>query len=69
MTITFNVDKLTAIAEEHGDNTRAAIAERVGVDEGSISRYMNRKRRPSLGRVSLIARAYGVDINDLLIAA
>lgn len=56
MSTTFhaNFERITA-----GQNV-TAIAERTGIDHGSISRYKNGKREPSLKRLTLIAQAFDV---------
>jgi transcriptional regulator with XRE-family HTH domain len=65
MPFTFNAERLLALAAERGDTTRTAIAKRVGIDIGSVSRYLAGTRQPSLARTSLMARAYGVELSEL----
>lgn len=65
MPVTFNRHRLLALAAERGDTTRTAIAKRVGIDIGSVSRYLAGTRQPSLARTTLMARAYGVDMSEL----
>lgn len=57
MSATFhaNFKRITA-----GDNV-TAITERTGLDQGSISRYLNGRRVPKLDRLAQIAKAYEVD--------
>lgn len=61
----FNSDRLRAVARERGDNTSSAIAERVGIDQGSVSRYLAGTRKPGIERAYRIATAYGIDITEL----
>jgi transcriptional regulator with XRE-family HTH domain len=71
MTITFNAARLLELAAEHGDGTgrgtARAIAKRVSRDEGSISRYLSGKSQPGLARAARMAKAYSVDVNELLL--
>jgi len=69
MPFTFNVQRLRDLAAEHGDEDQNAIAARTGIDAGSISRYLARKRQPGLTRAARIARAYGVQVDELTGAA
>lgn len=61
----FNSARLLAVAEQRGDTTHFAIAERVGIDQGSVSRYLAGKRQPGIARAARIARAYGIDVGEL----
>lgn len=67
MTIAFDAQRLRAIAsEKHGDKTQDAIADRVGIDRGSMSRYLNGKREPRFDRISRMAQAYDIDPRELM---
>lgn len=44
----------------------AKIVERTGIDQGSISRYLQGTRKPNIDRLVLIAKAYGVTTDHLL---
>lgn len=72
-TFTFDAARLLELAAEHdgvtGRGAAAAIANRTGLDEGSISRYLSGKRRPGLDRAALMARAYQVELNELMVSA
>jgi transcriptional regulator with XRE-family HTH domain len=71
MTITFNAARLLELAAEHGDGpgrgTAQAIARRVSMDAGSISRYLSGKRQPDTARLALFAQAYGVQLDELML--
>jgi transcriptional regulator with XRE-family HTH domain len=61
----FNSARLLDAANKRGDTTHAAIAKRVGIDQGSVSRYLAGTRQPGIQRAAQIARAYGIDITEL----
>lgn len=42
------------------------IAEKTGLDHGSVSRYRDGKREPTLTRLKLIALAYEVSADSLI---
>ena len=67
MTIAFNPDRLRSIAsEKQGHKTATQIANHVGIDRGSVLRYLQGSRQPGVERLHLIARAYESDPSDLL---
>lgn len=61
MSTTFhaNFKRITA-----GQNV-AEITQKTGLDQGSISRYLNGSRVPRLARLRRIARAYNITIDEL----
>lgn len=60
------VDRLWAIARQHGDTTRHAIYRRTGIPESSAYRILSGESQPGLNSVLRIAAAYGVTVEDLM---
>ena len=66
MTTAFRTKRLLELAAAHGHNNNAAIAAHLGIDEGSVSRYLTGKRQPSLNRILRMAVAYDADMESLV---
>ncbi len=66
MTTAFRTKRLLELAAARGHNNNAAIAAHLGIDEGSISRYLAGKRQPDPARLLHIARAYDADMESLI---
>lgn len=67
MTIAFSPERLRSIASnKHDHKTATQIAKHVGIDRGSVLRYLQGTRQPGVERLHLIAKAYEVDQRELL---
>ncbi|MDP9380113.1 MAG: helix-turn-helix domain-containing protein [Chloroflexota bacterium] len=53
------------LAREHAGYTQEDEAERVGVSQGTISRWERGKTSPSRGELLRLAQVYGVDLEQL----
>lgn len=60
------VSTLRRVAAEHGDNSGYAIARRTGIAESSVYRYLAGEAQPDLNSALLLARAYGITVEDLM---
>lgn len=60
------VDRLWAIARQHGDTTRHAIYKRTGIPESSAYRIVSGQSQPGLNSALRIAAAYGVPVEELM---
>lgn len=60
------VDKLWAIARQHGDETRHAIYKRTGISESSAYRIVSGQSQPDLNSALRIASAYGIAVEELM---
>ncbi|MGY4903271.1 helix-turn-helix domain-containing protein [Streptomyces sp. 900116325] len=60
------VDRLWAIARQHGDTTRHAIHKRTGISESSAYRIVSGQSQPDLNSALRIASAYGVPVEELM---
>lgn len=60
------VDKLLEAATRRGDTTGYAIAQRTGIAESSVYRYLNGSAQPDLISMLRVWHAYGVLIEDLM---
>lgn len=61
-----NVDRLRAIAAQHGDKTPYAIAKRTGVSISSAYRYVDGSAQPDLNSALRLAQAYDLDIRTVM---
>lgn len=67
MTIAFSPHRLRSIAADKcGHKTATEIANHVGIDRGSVLRYLQGNRQPGVERLHRIAKAYEVDQSELL---
>lgn len=57
--------RIREVLEEKG-KTQTWLADRLGVDFVTVSRYVNNHRQPSMERLQEIAKALGVKIKDLI---
>ncbi|MEE4489377.1 helix-turn-helix domain-containing protein [Streptomyces sp. BE230] len=60
------VDRLWAIARQHGDTTRHAIYKRTGISQSSAYRVMAGQQQPDLNSILRIAAAYGIAVEELM---
>lgn len=60
------IDKLRAIAAEHGDTTIHAIHRRTGISRSSAYRICAGDQQPDLNSALLLATGYGVPLEDLM---
>jgi transcriptional regulator with XRE-family HTH domain len=63
----FNAEKLIEAAGAIGDTTGYAIAQRTRLAEGTVSRILNGHRQPKFQSAVLLARTYGVLVDDLVL--
>lgn len=57
--------RIREVLEEKNKN-QVWLADKLGVDEVTVSRWMNNHRQPSMERLAEIAKALGVKIKDLI---
>ena len=57
--------RIREVLEEKNKN-QVWLADKLGVDEVTASRWMNNHRQPSMERLAEIAKALGVKIKDLI---
>ena len=57
--------RIREVLEEKNRN-QVWLADKLGVDEVTVSRWMNNHRQPSMERLAEIAKALGVKIKDLI---
>ncbi len=57
--------RIREVLEEKG-KTQTWLADKLGVDFVTISRYVNNHREPSMERLHQIAKALGVKVRDLI---
>lgn len=57
--------RIREVLEEQGKSNNW-LAEKLGVDPVTISRYVNNHRQPSMERLAEIAKALGVKMKDLI---
>ena len=58
-------NRLKEVLEEK-NMTQKELAIRIGVTEGTISRYVNHKRRISFKNIYIIARCLGIELIELI---
>jgi putative transcriptional regulator len=57
--------RIKEVLEERG-KTQTWLADKLGVDFVTVSRYCNNHRQPSMERLGEIAKALGVKVKDLI---
>lgn len=57
--------RIREVLEEKG-KTNNWLADKLGVDPVTISRYVNSHRQPSMETLQAIAKALGVKVKDLI---
>lgn len=57
--------RIREVLEEKG-KTNTWLAEKLGVDPVTVSRYINSHRQPSMETLRAIAKALGVKVKDLI---
>jgi transcriptional regulator with XRE-family HTH domain len=60
------VDKLRETTAIYGDTTGYAIAQRTGISESSVYRYLSGSAQPDLNSMLRISEAYEVHVEDLM---
>ncbi|MEC3995077.1 helix-turn-helix transcriptional regulator [Actinacidiphila sp. DG2A-62] len=59
-------DRLEEAAAACGDRSRYAMSKRTGLSQSVLFRLRHGKGSPSAGTLLKLARAYGLEVNDLL---
>ncbi len=59
------VDRLQSLMTQRGV-TQKELAERTGITEASVSKYLNRERTPRIDVILNIAKAFGVSVDELM---
>lgn len=60
------IDKLLTAAARHGDTTGYAIAQRTGIAESSVYRFLNGTAQPDLISMLRVSAAYDTRVEDLM---
>lgn len=60
------IDKLRETTATLGDTTGYAIAQRTGIAESSVYRFLAGAAQPDLNSMLRISAAYGVSVEDLM---
>lgn len=60
------IDKFLEAAARLGDTTGYAIAQRTGIAESSVYRYLNGSAQPDLNSMLRIGIAYDTPVEDLM---
>lgn len=63
----FRIEVLRAAAARLGDTTGYAIHRRTGIAESSVYRYLAGKAQPDLNSVLVLAEAYEVSVESLMV--
>lgn len=61
-----SITKLREATEKLDDTTGYAIAQRTGIAESSVYRFLNGSAQPDLISMLRISRAYGATVEDLM---
>jgi transcriptional regulator with XRE-family HTH domain len=65
-TYRLQADRLRQVAAERGDLTSYAIAKRTGLSQDTIGRLRKGKARPSARSLLVLAKTYGLTVEDLV---